>query len=178
MTSTAQQQQALPEATALDELTLKRAFGSFATGVSIVTAKRADGTAVGLTVNSLSSVSMQPPLLLWCLNKRSPNLGAFQDAKHHAISILAEKQHALASQFAKPSEDKFKGVAVEASAYGTPRLSDAIAAFECINLQQHDAGDHVIFIGQVVGVELDAGHEAPLVCHRSRFVRLEAPASV
>jgi 3-hydroxy-9,10-secoandrosta-1,3,5(10)-triene-9,17-dione monooxygenase reductase component len=153
----AMQQQARPEASAPDELTLKRAFGSFATGVSIVTAKRADGTAVGLTVNSLSSVSMQPPLLLWCLNKRSPNLEVFQNAKHHAISILAEKQHALAYQFAKPSEDKFKGV-----------------AFECINLQQHDAGDHVIFIGQVVGVELDAGHEAPLVCHRSRFVRLEA----
>lgn len=160
-----------------DGLELKRAFGSFATGVCVVTTTRPDGRPIGLTVNSLSSVSLQPPLLLWCLNKRSPNLVAFRDARVHAVSILAEHQHALAQQFGRASDDKFEGVAVRAGPHGVPLLCDAIATFECENLQHHDGGDHLIFVARVLQFDVDLETHAPLVCHRSRFVRI-APAAL
>jgi flavin reductase (DIM6/NTAB) family NADH-FMN oxidoreductase RutF len=156
----------------LDEQRLKKAFGSFATGVSVITALKGDGQAVGLTVNSLSSVSMHPPLLLWCLNIRSPNLAVFVQAKHHGISILTQDQELAARQFASKHEDKFLVAPNYRGIFGVPLLSEAMASFECSHVKNYEAGDHVIFICQVENTELNSNNVKPLVFHRSRFVAL------
>ena len=121
--------QAAPQADCapIDARALRRAFGQFATGVTIVTTRTPEGQTVGLTVNSFSSVSIDPPLVLWSLSKRSPNLQLFCDAPHFCINVLAEHQHEIASQFAKPLPDKFAGIEVVDGACGGPLLADAVA---------------------------------------------------
>lgn len=131
---------------------LRGAFGRFATGVTIVTCLDAAGGTVGLTANSFSSLSMDPPLLLWSLRQQSVSLSAFEKARHFAINVLAESQVELSRRFASPIADKFsEGVWGEGIA-GVPLLAGAAATFECELLSQRDEGDHRLFIGRVLRV--------------------------
>ncbi|MGQ4599035.1 flavin reductase [Nocardia sp. R6R-6] len=146
---------------------LRRALGQFATGVTVVTARAANGHKVGMTANSFTSVSMDPPLVLWCPGKNAPSLPAFTEATHFAISVLAADQEHLARQFSTPAADKFAEVDLVEGTGGTPVLPGAVAQFECRTVQCLDAGDHVIFIGEVESFRANSGD--PLIFHSGQL---------
>jgi flavin reductase (DIM6/NTAB) family NADH-FMN oxidoreductase RutF len=133
-----------------DPRDFRNALGTFATGVSVVTTACPDGSPVGFTCNSFSSVSLSPPLVLWSLSLRSPNLSNFLQAPLFAVNILAADQLQVAKRFAQPLPDKFDGVPCTAGAGGIPLIEGAAAHLVCRNETRYYSGDHVIFIGHVL----------------------------
>lgn len=150
-------------AAAFDPRELRQAFGQFATGVTVVTSRSEDGHRVGMTANSFTSVSMDPPLVLWCPNKNAPSLDDFMLGTHFAINVLAADQHHLSRQFATPAEDKFADVSCRDGLAGVPVLDGAVATFECRTVSTYDAGDHVIMLGEIERFDAPGGE--PLVFH-------------
>ena len=146
----------------------RAALGMFATGVTIVTARGADGTLVGLTANSFNSVSLSPPLVLWSLARRAGSMPALRAGSHYAINILAAEQHALAERFASKVGDRFAGVAWREGTAGAPLIEGAAAVFECFNRSRYEEGDHVIFVGEVERCTHRAGAQ-PLIFHGGRY---------
>jgi len=134
-------------------LALRRAFGKFATGVAVVTTSGPNGTPYGLTINSFSSVSLEPPLVLWSLTNKSPNLDIFRQASHFAINILSSEQREICNQFSSRNKDRFEGVDWFTGVHSLPVIRDTIATFECRRTQMVDAGDHVVFFGEVTACE-------------------------
>jgi flavin reductase (DIM6/NTAB) family NADH-FMN oxidoreductase RutF len=128
---------------------LRAALGQFATGVAIVTTRASDGRSVGLTVNSFASVSLEPPLVLWSLSKRSSSLEAFRVAPSVAIHVLSADQEALARRFASPSADRFAGLRRGIGPAGVPLLEGCVARFICSPYARYGAGDHVVFMLRV-----------------------------
>ena len=128
---------------------LRSAFGRFATGVTIVTCRGPNGEPVGLTCNSFASLSLTPPLVLWSLRQHSPSVAAFVAASHFAVNVLAEDQVDLSRHFSSSVADKFSEGRWHDGAGGAPVLEGAVARFECRQHQRHDAGDHVLFIGEI-----------------------------
>jgi 4-hydroxyphenylacetate 3-hydroxylase, reductase component len=155
-----------PEAL-IDPRAFRRALGNFATGVTIVTATAPDGNKVGVTANSFNSVSLEPPLVLWSIDKRSGSYEVFEQASHFAVNVLAADQIDLSNRFARPRDDKFEGVPYEPGAGGAPLLNDCAARFQCQKYQQVDGGDHWILIGQVVAFD-DCGR-SPLLYHQGAY---------
>jgi flavin reductase (DIM6/NTAB) family NADH-FMN oxidoreductase RutF len=151
------------------------ALGSFATGVTVVTARAADGRLAGLTANSFASVSLDPPLVLWSLSRRAPSLGILLAATHFAIHVLAEEQHHLSVRFATAGADKYAGLDVAEGLGGAPLLSGAAAVFECRRRETHDGGDHVIFLAEVE--RYTHAERPPLLFHRGRYAGLQARRS-
>lgn len=145
---------------------LRRAFGQFATGVAVVTA-RAGELTVGMTISSFSSVSLDPPLVLWSLRDNARSRHVFEEAGAFAISVLSEEQSDIARLFASSQPDPFRQCETTLSSRGLPLISGALAAFECETHRIHDGGDHRIFIGAVTGVELGDG--LPLLYFASRM---------
>lgn len=133
----------------LSSLVLRAALGRFATGVTIVSCRSAEGSPVGLTANSFNALSLQPPLILWSLRNVSPNLDAFLGASHFAVNVLAENQVELSRRFASPVPDKFAEGLWADGLGGAPVLAGCAAVFECEQVSSQVAGDHVLFIGQV-----------------------------
>jgi flavin reductase (DIM6/NTAB) family NADH-FMN oxidoreductase RutF len=133
----------------MDSQQFRAALGMFATGVTIVTVRSADGGLVGLTANSFNSVSLAPPLVLWSLAQRAGSMPVFSRGSHYAINILAADQKELAQRFAMRDIDRFAGVAWREGAGGAPVLDGAVASFECANRSRYEEGDHVIFVGEV-----------------------------
>jgi flavin reductase (DIM6/NTAB) family NADH-FMN oxidoreductase RutF len=151
-------------AESFDPRDLRSALGCFGTGVTVVTIVAPDGVPIGLTCNSFSSVSLSPPLVLWSLSLRSPNLSNFLQAPHFAVNILAADQIALARRFAQSISNKFDGIAHQRGIGGVPLLDDTAAGLECRNETRYYTGDHVIFIGHVLRYSWRAC--APLLfCH-------------
>lgn len=136
---------------------LRAALGRFSTGVTIITALAPDGAPVGLTANSFAALSLDPPLVLWSLRRISPNLDAFAAAPHFAVNVLAENQVELSRRFASPVPDKFAEGLWSEGLGGAPVLAGCPAVFECAQVSNQMAGDHVLFIGRVLRVS-----EAPL----------------
>jgi flavin reductase (DIM6/NTAB) family NADH-FMN oxidoreductase RutF len=134
---------------AIDPRDFRSALGTYATGVTIITALGTDGKPYGLTCNSFASVSLNPPLVLWSLGTFSQGLPIFQNASHFAVNVLGASQQALAAQFAKASVDKFEGVAWTPGLGGAPLLADSVAHFQCRAANRYYGGDHVIFLGAV-----------------------------
>ena len=155
------------DSAAFDIRDFRAALGQFATGVTVITTRAPDGRKVGMTANSFTSVSMEPPLVLWCPSKRAHSLADFEESTHFAINVLASDQHVLSRQFATPSEDKFAGVEVVEGIAGVPVLKGAAATFQCRTVARHEAGDHVIYIGEVEQYESAGG--APLVFHNGKY---------
>jgi len=155
----------------LDQMALRRVCGAYATGVAIVSASCADGTHCGLTINSFTSVSLDPPLILWSLRSASPSLPHFDGEGPFAISILAEGQDALAMRFARPAENKFEGVPVQGGALGTPVIGGSVAHLECRPYSRMEAGDHIVFVWEVVAVS-ESPIEAPLAFFGGKFHRI------
>ncbi|ASY59777.1 flavin reductase family protein [Sinorhizobium sp. CCBAU 05631] len=137
----------------LDPRALRDAFGSFMTGVTVVTAKDASGNPIGFTANSFASVSIDPPLLLVCIAKTSRNFATMTGAKGFAVNVLSEKQMTVSNTFAKPVEDRFATVEWRHGPYGAPILAGVSAWFDCSTNEIVDAGDHAILIGRVEAFE-------------------------
>jgi len=154
-----------------DSRALRNALGRFATGIAIVTAIDPDGHPIGLTVNSFSAVSLDPALVLWCLDNSSHNLEPFRRASHHAINILSVDQQDLSNRFATWPTDRFAGLSWQAGAGGAPVFPNCCATFEVANETQHLAGDHTIFIGQVERFS-ETADLAPLLFHAGQYRKL------
>ncbi len=146
----------------------RTALGMFATGVTIVTARTADGQLLGLTANSFNSVSLEPPLVLWSLSRSAASMAALSAGSHYAVNILAADQKELAERFASKREDRWSDVAFTDGVCGAPRLAGAAATFECFNRSRYEEGDHVIFVGEVERCEHRAG-VSPLLFHGGKF---------
>lgn len=144
-------------------------FGLFATGVTIVTARNVDGEPIGLTANSLSSVSLDPPLLLWCLDNRSRHLAAFSVDTAFAIHILCEQQADVALRFARSGAGKFADDSSPQRSGAPPEIGRALARIECRVSALHAAGDHTIIVGEVRSAT--SNDLPPLVFQGSRFGR-------
>jgi flavin reductase (DIM6/NTAB) family NADH-FMN oxidoreductase RutF len=133
----------------IDPRDFRNALGTFATGVTVITAAGIDGKPYGLTCNSFASVSLNPPLVLWSLGTFSQGLSIFQNASHFAVNVLGASQQALAKKFATSAEDKFAGVEWTAGLGSAPLLADSVANFQCRAVDRYYGGDHVIFLGAV-----------------------------
>lgn len=144
------------------------ALGMFATGVTIVTARAANGRLVGLTANSFNSVSLGPPLVLWSLARSAASMAALSTGSHYAINILASNQKDLAERFATKDVDRWADVAFTEGLGGAPVLAGVAASFECFNRSRYDEGDHVIFVGEVERCTHSPG-ASPLLFHGGRF---------
>lgn len=151
----------------LDPFAFRQALGSFATGVTIITTRTADGEPLGLTVNSFNSVSLNPPMVLWSLAESYKGYEAFKQASHWAVHVLASDQEALSNRFAGKAEDKFSGLELEEGINGNPLLPGCAARFECKTAFQYEGGDHLIFVGEVESFE--QSESAPLVFHGGRY---------
>lgn len=150
-----------------DAAGFRKALGSFATGVTIITTRDASGAPVGLTVNSFNSVSLNPPLVLWSLAETSNSLSIFRAATHWAVHVLSSDQEALSGRFARRGEDKFAGAEIEPGFGDVPLLRGCSARFQCRTAFQYEGGDHVIFVGEVLA--FDRADVAPLVFHAGRY---------
>jgi flavin reductase (DIM6/NTAB) family NADH-FMN oxidoreductase RutF len=157
---------------AIDTRELRHALGCFATGITVVTARAADGRAAGVTANSFCSVSLDPPLVLWCLSKSAPSGSVFVKATHFAIHVLAEDQADLSARFSRPSKDKFAGLQVSDGLAGTPVL-DCAAVFECRCEHRYDGGDHLIIVGRVERYRHTK--RPPLLFHSGRYCGVVRP---
>lgn len=158
-----------------DARDFRNALGSFATGVTIVTAQGAEGHLAGLTVNSFASVSLDPPLVLWSLSRHSPALTVFRNCSHYAINVLAADQLELSNMFARSGNEseRFRGLQFAAGLGGAPLLEGCCAWFECRNETTHDGGDHLLFVGDVENYRYQA--LSPLVFHGGKYQRLALP---
>ncbi|WP_028080783.1 flavin reductase [Solimonas soli] len=159
-----------------DPVEFRKALGAFTTGVTIITARTAEGVPLGLTANSFNSVSLNPPLVLWSLANTSASLGAFRKAEHWAVHVLATDQESLSARFATRGIDKFAGLDVESGTGGVPLLRGCMARFQCRTAFQYEGGDHLIFVGEVLA--FDRTETAPLVFHGGRYAhatRRDAP---
>ena len=153
-----------------DPRDFRQALGSFVTGVTIVTARDADGRAVGLTANSFNSVSLDPPMVLWSLALASGSLPVFRDAESWAVHILAADQQDLSDRFARPGEDRFAGLGDADGAEGAPLIPGYAARFGCRARFEYEGGDHAIFLGEVIA--FDRRDAVPLVYHSGRYGRI------
>lgn len=156
-----------------DSTTFRKALGHFPTGVAIVTTRNNDGRPIGLTINSFSSLSLDPPLVMWSLANRSTNLPVFKECNYFAINVISQTQTDAALGFANPNvKDKFALVSHADGQEGVPLIDNCVATFVCKNYRQYEGGDHTIFIGKVVRHNAITEHE-PAVFHRGQFTRLD-----
>jgi flavin reductase (DIM6/NTAB) family NADH-FMN oxidoreductase RutF len=153
----------------IDPLDLRRAFGRFGTGVTVITTRAADGTPVGVTANSFNTVSLDPPIVLWSLAGTSPSLGVFRSTGHFAVNVLTLDQIELSRRFSRSAVDKFAGVAFTDGLQGAPILAGCAASIECTVVNEHVVGDHVLFLGQVKRY----AHEnaAPLLFFNGKYIQ-------
>lgn len=154
-----------------DAKQLRQALGSFPTGVVIVTAWDTELGAIGMTMNSFTSVSLNPPMVLFSIDRRCESLARWQAAPGYAINVLASGQERLSNQFARGGPDKWSGVGFTHGLHKAPVLGDAVACFECTAHRQLDGGDHVMFLAGVA--RFDSRRDAtPLVFHRGSYTTL------
>jgi flavin reductase (DIM6/NTAB) family NADH-FMN oxidoreductase RutF len=148
---------------------LKNAFGRFATGVAVATCANARGSYTAITVNSFTSVSLEPPLVLWCLETKASTFADFISAPSYAISILKSGQQALSERFARHEPAPLQPDEIELWLSGAPVLAERLAGFDCRVIDRHRSGDHVILVGQVT--QFDASEGAPLTYFASRYAK-------
>ena len=162
----------------MDPLDLRRAFGRFGTGVTVITTCTVDGARVGVTANSFNTVSLDPPIVLWSLACTSPNLQIFRCSGHFAVNVLTLQQIELSRQFSRASADKFAGVEFTDGLQGAPLLADCAATIECAVMNERVVGDHVLFLGRVV--RYAHSNASPLLFFNGKYIQgvdLEAPLS-
>ncbi len=151
-----------------DHRSFRDALSQFATGVAVVTACCPDGGAIGMTMSSFNAVSLDPPLILFSVDRRARSLPAMREAKGFAVNILGRSQEALSNQFARALSDKWEAVEHTVGHARAPLLRGALAHFECEPYGQHDGGDHVIVVGRVVRFAANT-QEQPLLFFRGRY---------
>jgi flavin reductase (DIM6/NTAB) family NADH-FMN oxidoreductase RutF len=148
----------------------RRVLGHFAAGVTVVTTCDGEARPTGLTASSFTSVSLEPPLVLVCVDHKSNSYPALLESGHFAINILRIEQEAISRRFASALLDKFEAIPFRLSSLGLPLIEDALAHIECVTVNTHEAGDHTIFVGQVEQAGISNGE--PLLYYRGRYNRL------
>lgn len=152
----------------LDPQRFRGALGLFATGVTVVTASHPQVGPIGITANSFSSVSLDPPLVLFSVANTARSLQAFLEAPGFCVNVLRKDQRALSSRFSRQNQDKWEGVTYTAGRFGAPILPDTMAAFDCLHYAQYEGGDHRIIVGRVVDMEHNVEGE-PLLFFGGRY---------
>jgi 3-hydroxy-9,10-secoandrosta-1,3,5(10)-triene-9,17-dione monooxygenase reductase component len=155
----------------IDPREFRDALGCFTTGVTVVTARARNGRPYGVTVNSFSSLSLDPPLILWSLSTHSASYSAFVEASHFAVHVLCDGQEHLCRQFARSGIDRFGDIEPQEGVGGVPVLPNVAALFECRSLYRYWGGDHVIFIGRVDRCQ-QWPERRPLVFHQGQMKQL------
>jgi flavin reductase (DIM6/NTAB) family NADH-FMN oxidoreductase RutF len=150
-----------------DSAHFRQALSQFATGVTVITTRLADGSFRGLTASSFNSVSLEPPLVLWSLSNGANSLPIFSGNSHYVINVLSAGQEELARRFSRRAEDPFASTEFELSRTGQPILKGVAAWFECHNRSRYPEGDHVIFVGEVEECAVDA--QPALTFHGGKF---------
>jgi flavin reductase (DIM6/NTAB) family NADH-FMN oxidoreductase RutF len=154
-----------------DAIDFRNALGCFATGITVVTAQTADQQPLGVTINSFSSVSLDPPLVLFSLARVGGHCQEFISAGKFAVNVLAQHQRSLSDRFSMARDNRFEGIDYELGANGCPVFPGSLVVFECETFEVHDGGDHAVFICKVTHVM--AGEEEPaLIFHRGQYHEL------
>lgn len=156
-----------------DTRAFRQALGCFPTGVAVVTTAEPGSDHKGITVNSFTSVSLDPPLVLWCIDRKSDRFSTFTGAKCYTISLLGTVHEDVSSRLAKQGAHSLNGIDLIETRLGPPALADALAFFECESEAVHQGGDHAILVGRVVRfAKREAG--APLLFFQGRYGALAA----
>jgi flavin reductase (DIM6/NTAB) family NADH-FMN oxidoreductase RutF len=155
---------------AIEKNELRRVMGHFATGVTVITSIRTSGELHGLTANAFTSVSLIPPLLLVCIDKKAESYPCFDESKVFTVNVLAADQEAISRKFAVTGGDKFTGVSYRIGANGAPIIDGALAYLECRVTEKIDGGDHTIYIGEIEQAETKEGK--PLLFFRGGYREL------
>jgi flavin reductase (DIM6/NTAB) family NADH-FMN oxidoreductase RutF len=155
----------------IDTLEFRKVLAQFASGVTVVTTRDAQERPHGLTVSAFCSVSLQPALVLICVDQRSDAHSGFQSSGLFGVSVLSEAQEHVSRHFAIGGPEKFIGLELQRGEHGTALVPDALAHLECKVVAAHPAGDHTIYVGQVLALRANPGR--PLVYQRGDYRRLE-----
>lgn len=155
----------------IDPDEFRAVLGRFASGVTILTARDAEGQDHGMTVSAFCSVSLVPPLVLACIDRAADMQDVLRKASHFGISILQEGQEALSRRFAELPSNRFEGVGYKRGESGVVLVEDALAHLECRKVDRHDAGDHAIYVGEVEWT--DCGEGRPLLYYRGGYAQIE-----
>jgi flavin reductase (DIM6/NTAB) family NADH-FMN oxidoreductase RutF/pimeloyl-ACP methyl ester carboxylesterase len=154
-----------------DARTLRDAMGCFATGITVVTTTGGDGQPIGMTANSFTSLSLDPPLLLVCIATRSANATIFRNAENFGVNLLQTSQQRASIRFASPVEDRFDTIAWRSGESGAPLLKGSLVSLECRRHAIHEGGDHFILVGDVIRAEFEPRRD-PLLYFRGKYRRL------
>jgi flavin reductase (DIM6/NTAB) family NADH-FMN oxidoreductase RutF len=152
-----------------DSRAFRHALGCFPTGIAVMTATASEVSHIGITVNSFTSVSLEPPLVLWCIDRRSGRYPVFAQASGFTVSILASGHKAVSSRLATAGEHTLETSELVPTQLGPPALKDALAIFECARESVQDCGDHAILIGRVLRFARNDGVGAPLIYFRGKY---------
>ena len=150
----------------IDQKDLRNALGCFATGVTIITTSDQDNKPVGLTINSFTSLSLEPPLIIWSISKNAPSYEAFKYKKQFIVNVLSSDQGNLVKIFSTPSNDKFINVNWDMNDQGLPYIKECVANFECIIHSVYPGGDHQVLIGKVIKYQYN--DRKPLIMSRGK----------
>ncbi|WFU74853.1 flavin reductase family protein [Bradyrhizobium sp. CB2312] len=153
----------------MEDHAFRRALGEFATGVAVVTARGKGEELIGVTMSSFNSVSLDPPLVLFSVDRKARSLPAMLDAKGFAVNILARDQESISNQFARALSNKWDQVKTSVGHAEAPLISGALVHFECAPYANYDGGDHVIFVVRVVRHTTRPDAAAPLIFFRGRY---------
>lgn len=153
---------------AFDSRAFRQALGCFPTGIAVITAAGGDAH-LGITVNSFTSVSLDPPLVLWCIDRRSRRYPSFAQAPGFTVSILGSGHKAVSARLAGQGEHSLDGIELVPTELGPPGLADSLAIFECARESVQDAGDHALLIGRVLRFHRNDSAGAPLVYFQGRY---------
>ena len=155
---------------AIDARELRNVMGNFATGVTIITTKNAAGKPFGLTANAFSSLSLDPPLLLICVDKKVDCYACFDESKVFGVNFLSEGQDQLSNRFATKGIEKFEGVPYKLGELGVALLEDALAHIECKVANAYEGGDHTIYVGEIQSATILS--DRPLLFFRGKYFKL------
>lgn len=158
----------------IDAVTFRRVIGNLASGVTVITTRLRD-TDFGMTASSVTSLSMEPPMMLICVNNAVPTSRAIKETGRYGVSILRQAQEDVAYNFAAPSDDKFRGIDITRTRGGTPMIGGALAQIECEVVEEVIGGTHTVFLGQVLTATATEG--PPLTYFRGGFGRFEFAAN-
>jgi len=153
-----------------DAKELRRVMGQFATGVTVITTRDAAGKLYGLTANAVTSLSLVPPLVVICVDRKAESFAHFYDSKRFVVNILSDQQEDVSARFAKSGGEKFAGIAHRKGPYGTAILDGTLAHLDCRIVATHEGGDHVIHVGEVEHAEVTGGK--PLLFFAGQYRRL------
>jgi flavin reductase (DIM6/NTAB) family NADH-FMN oxidoreductase RutF len=156
----------------IDPREFRNAIGCFATGITVITTIDRDGHPVGLTANSFTSLSLDPPMVLFCLDRKVASFDSFQKDSSFNVNILGADQEDISNRFAKSGSEKWNGFEFDPGHNSCPLLPGSIASFECRTVELFVGGDHVIVTGEVTSMVAAEGDPDPILYYRGRYMRL------